>query len=77
MLKTYAFEVLISLTVGFMIFYPPEFGVIVLCAAIAATLIYLAIQSFDRKKSPSLLHLEFEVKELKSKVEQLVLRGNR
>lgn len=77
MLKRYFPETLITLTVAFMVWYPPEFGAIVLGLASAATLVYLWLQSLDRKKSPQLTKLETDVKELKVKVEQLVLRGNR
>ncbi len=77
MLKTYSFEALTALTVAFMVFYPPEYGVIV-CALTLAVLSGLTVlSSLDRKKSPALQHVEADLKELKTKVEQLILRGNR
>lgn len=77
MLKQYRPEMLTALTIAFMLWYPPRFGVIVLCATVASLLIYLSIEAYGRKKAPSLLKLEADVHDLKLKVEQMLLRGNR
>lgn len=74
MLKAYSFELLISLTVAFMIFYPPIIGAALFLAALA---MIAGLKVLEHKEAPDVTKLKDEVKELKTKVEQLVLRGNR
>lgn len=75
-------EAVIALAVvGFMIFYPPEMGALLCCAALTALLISNGIRrishALEVRMSPDVLELQASVKDLKLKVEQLVLRAQR
>ncbi len=74
MLKKFGLETLLMLTVLFMAYYPPEYGIFVFGLTLAAGLGFKAI---DMHEAPDLKKLKLEVKELIVKVEQLILRGNR
>ncbi len=64
--------------VGFMVHYPPEAGVSIYGFTLAALLIVIAIRRgaavLDQRQNPEVGKLKAELSQLKSTVEQLVLR---
>lgn len=74
MLKPYSFELLIVLTVAFMWVYPPLYGAVLFGLALAVVVSFKVIEF---KQSPDVRKLKDEMKDLKIKVEQLMLKGNR
>jgi hypothetical protein len=76
-LKDYALESLMAFTLSFMVYYPPKYGVALYALALAIIAAVQVLKHLERKESPDLRKLKDDVKDLKTKVEQLVLRGQR
>lgn len=77
MLHKYLEEIAVAMLVGFMVFYPPEIGALVFALALSAFIAWSVLKSLDRKKSPDLTQVELDIKELKSNMERLLLKGGR
>ena len=70
MLKTYLIETLVGLCVAFMVLYPPQVGVFVFVATLS---LIIGLKLIEHKESPDVLKLKDEVRDIKNKVEQLIL----
>jgi hypothetical protein len=77
MFKHFHLEGLSVVTIALMLWYPPEIGIFVLFAAIALVLSLKLIQAKEREANPAITQFQKEIEELKNKVEQIILRGNR
>jgi hypothetical protein len=76
-LSHFALEGLSVVTIAFMIYWPAEYGLFVLYGAIALVLSLKLIQVKEREANPAITQFQKEIEELKNKVEQIILRGNR
>lgn len=74
MIKKYFTEIVLAITVAFMATRPPSYSVVAFALALLAI---GALRILEHRESPDLEKLRKEFAEVKTKVDQLVLRGNR
>lgn len=77
MANKYIIEIVIALGIGLAAIHAPFEGVTLYALLIGLIVTLKVLRHLDRKENPDFTRLKVEVKELKTKVEQLVLRGNR
>lgn len=74
MIKQYLTEIILGLAVGFMAFYPPHIGVFLFVSALG---LIAGFKLIEKKENPDVRKLKEDVKEMKSKIEQLILGRSR
>lgn len=74
MTKKYLIEIVLGLAIAFMALYPPTIGAILFSTALVLVGV---LKVLEHHESPDVTKLKDEMKDLKVKVELLMLRGSR
>lgn len=76
-MRFYLPELAITAAFTFASVYPTSIGASVFCATLGAVLSAKALEIWSRKKAPALEKLEAEMKDVRNKLEHLMLKVQR